>query len=230
MTAERSDRPGDEPQGGAGDRRDDAEGAGRRTYSSDVAFTPAVKAAQERLGSRTAYGRMESRQGWRTAVDTDLAGFIARRESFYLATASAEGQPYIQHRGGPPGFLTVLDAQTLAFADYAGNQQYISLGNLTENPRAHIFLMDYPNRRRVKIWGRARVVEDDPELLARLADPDYGAAPLRAFVFEIEAWDINCPKHITPRYSEAEIAPAVAKLQDRIDELEEELTALRAGG
>lgn len=212
------------------DTMPDRHGDGRRSYSSDVAFTPAVKAEQERLGSRAGYGRMESRQGWRTAVDADLAGFIARRESFYLATASAEGQPYIQHRGGPPGFLRVLDQRTLAFADYAGNQQYISMGNLTENPRAYIFLMDYPNRRRVKLWGRARVVEDDPDLLARLADPEYGAAPLRGFVFEIEAWDINCPKHITPRYSEAEIAPTVAELQGRIDELEAELAALRAGG
>ncbi len=202
-----------------------------RTYSSDVAFTPAVKAMQEKLGSRAGYARMEEKGGWQTAVTPDLAGFLAQRESFYLATASAEGQPYIQHRGGPKGFLRVIDDKTLGFADFGGNRQYISLGNLSENDRAQIFLMDYANRRRVKIWGRARVVEDDPFLLERLADPDYPGKPERAILFAVEAWDVNCPQHITPRFTEADLAPGIGKLKARILELEAEVARLkRAGG
>ncbi len=196
---------------------------------SDLAFTPAVKAWQARLGSRAAYGRMEEKGGWRDRVTPDLAGFLAARDSFYLATASAEGRPYIQHRGGPAGFLKAIDDKHLAFADFGGNRQYISAGNLSENDRASIFLMDYAGRRRIKLWGRARVVEDDADLLERLADPAYKAKPERAMVFEIEAWDVNCPQHITPRYTEAQIAPAIAKLQARIDELEAEVKALRGG-
>ena len=155
-----------------------------------------------------------------------IAAFLAARDSFYLASASAEGRPYIQHRGGPKGFLKVLDAGRLAFADFGGNRQYITAGNLSENDRASIFLMDYPNRRRVKLWGRARVVEDDPELLARLVEPGYRAKPERAILFEVEAWDVNCPQHIPPRYTEDQIAPALAKLQARIDELEVEVKRL----
>ncbi len=191
--------------------------------SSDVAFTPAVKAAQEKRGSRTAYAKMEQRGGWQTVVTPELAEFIAERDSFYLSTATADGQPYIQHRGGPKGFLKVLDDRTLGFADFAGNRQYISLGNLSENDRAQLFLMDYANRRRIKIWGRARVVEDDPALVERLIDPGYEARPERAFVFEVEAWDVNCPQHITPRYTEAEIAPVIERLQSRIAALEAKL-------
>ncbi len=187
---------------------------------SDVAFTPAVKAAQARNGSRAAYARMEEKRGWQNAVTPELAQFIAERDSFYIATASADGQPYIQHRGGPKGFLKVLGERTLGFADFAGNRQYISLGNLSENDRAQLFLMDYAGRRRIKIWGRARVVEDDPALLERLIDPGYEARPERAFVLDVEAWDVNCPQHITPRYTEAEIAPAIERLQQRIAELE----------
>ena len=194
---------------------------------SDIAFTPAVKAVQERLGSRAGYARMAEKKDWHDTVTPDLAAFLAERDSFYLASASAEGRPYIQHRGGPKGFLKVLDDKRLAFADFGGNRQYISAGNFSENDRASIFLMDYPNRRRIKLWGRARVVEDDPELLARLVEPGYGAEPERAIVFEIEAWDVNCPQHITPRYSEDQIAPALAKLQARIDELETEVKELR---
>ena len=201
----------------------------KREHVSDVAFTPAVKAVQTRLGSRDAYAGMERKGGWRNRLDQHLATFIAMRNSFYLATANAEGQPYIQHRGGPPGFLKVIDETTLAFADFGGNQQYISIGNLSENDRAHIFLIDYANQRRVKLWGRARVVEDDPDLLERLSDPDYPGRPERVFVFEIEAWDINCTQHITRRYTEEDIAPAFAKLQNRIEQLEAELAALRAG-
>ena len=176
---------------------------------SDVAFTAAVKRAQSLRGSRAVYARALSRRDWAGAIDDDLAAFIAERDSFYMATASAEGQPYIQHRGGPPGFLRVLNERRLAFADYAGNRQHISVGNLDENPRAFLFLMDYPNRRRIKIWGRAEVVEGDDALLARLADADYGARPERAIVFHVTAWDVNCPQHITPRYTLDEL-PLVA--------------------
>ena len=193
------------------------------SYTSDVAFSPAVKAAQSRLGSRGGYARMEQKGGWRDTITDELAQFIAERDSFYVATASADGQPYIQHRGGPKGFLKVLDDRTLGFADFAGNRQYISLGNLSENDRAQLFLMDYAGRRRIKVWGRARIVEDDPALIERLIDPGYKARPERAVVFDVEAWDVNCPQHITPRYTEAEIAPAIERLQRRIAALEAEL-------
>jgi predicted pyridoxine 5'-phosphate oxidase superfamily flavin-nucleotide-binding protein len=192
---------------------------------SDIAFTPAVKDLQERKGSRRGYAGMEERGGWSDRVDSDLAAFIAERDSFYLGTASAEGQPYIQHRGGPKGFLKVLDESTLAFADYAGNRQYISMGNLSENDQAYMFLMDYPNRHRVKIWGHAEVIEDDPALLERLVDPAYKARPERVFVFHIEAWDTNCPQHIQPRFTEEEIRPVIERLERRIAELEGELAS-----
>jgi len=198
--------------------------------ASDVAFTPAVKTIQERLGSRRSYARMEEGQGWSRTITADVAGFIAERDSFYLGTASADGRPYIQHRGGKPGFVKVLDEHTLAFADFSGNRQYISMGNLSENDRAFIFLMDYPNRRRIKIWGRAEFVEDDAGLLERLVDADYKARPERALVFHVEAWDVNCPQHITPRFTQTEIEPALQELerrnevlQARIDELEAEI-------
>ena len=198
-----------------------------RTYSSDVAFTPAVKAMQEKLGSRAGYARMEEKGGWQTRVTADLAGFLAQRDSLYLATASAEGQPYIQHRGGPKGFLQVIDDTTLGFADFGGNRQYISLGNLSENDRVQIFLMDYANRRRVKIWARARVVEDDPFLLERLADPDYPGQPERAILFTVEAWDVNCHQHIIPRFTEEDLAPGIGRLKARILELEAEVARLK---
>ena len=194
---------------------------------SDIAFTPAVKAAQEQRGSRETYARMEQRGGWQNNVTADLAEFIAQRDSLYLATVSAEGQPYIQHRGGAKGFLKVLDEQTLAFADFVGNAQYISIGNLDENDKAFIFLMDYPNRRRIKIWGTAEVVEGDDELLNRLVDPDYGGKPQRAFVFHVSAWDVNCPQHIMPRWTEEEVSPVVDKLRARVDLLEAENARLR---
>lgn len=192
---------------------------------SDVVFTPAVKEVQERKGSRGAYARMAEKGGWRRAVTDDLRRFIAERDSFYLGTASADGQPYIQHRGGKPGFLKVLDERTLAFADFKGNRQYITTGNLAENGKAFIFLMDYPNRRRIKIWGRARIVEGDADLLARLADPDYRGVPEQAVVFEIAAWDINCPQHIAPRFTAAEVHQLIAPLKQRISELEGQLAA-----
>jgi hypothetical protein len=195
-------------------------------FISDIAFTPTVKAEQTRHGSRDAYARMERKGGWQDSVTDDLAAFIAGRDSFYLATVSVDGQPYIQHRGGPPGFLKVIDDRTLGFADFGGNKQYITTGNLMDNDKAYIFLMDYANRRRIKIWGRARVVEDDPALMARLADPAYAAAPERAILFTISAWDVNCPQHITPRHTEAEIRAVVEPLRQRIAELEARLAEL----
>tara|TARA_R110002124_G_scaffold226949_2_gene392144 strand:+ start:27505 stop:28107 length:603 start_codon:yes stop_codon:yes gene_type:complete len=194
--------------------------------TSDVAFTETVKAIQERKGSRKGYARMEDKGGWADRVTDDLAAFIAARDSFYMATATADGQPYIQHRGGKPGFLKLLDDKTLAFADFAGNRQYLTQGNLEDNPKAFIFLMDYANRRRIKIWGTARMVEDDAELIRRLTDADYAeGTPERAVLFEIAAWDVNCPQHITPRFTEADVARAVQPLYDRIRELEAELAA-----
>ena len=187
---------------------------------SDIAFTPAVKAAQELRGARTAYAKMEQRGGWNDTVTPGLAELIAQRESLYLGTASADGQPYIQHRGGPRGFLKVLDEKTLAMADYAGNSQYISLGNLDENAKAFIFLMDYPNQHRIKIWGTAEFIEDDPELLDRVADRDYNARPKRVLVFHLKAWDVNCTQHIQQRYTAEEMQPMVEELHHRIAELE----------
>lgn len=196
-------------------------------FVSDVAFTPAVKDVQSRLGSRNGYANMERGRGWANTITDDLRDFIAQRDSFYLGTASADGQPYIQHRGGPPGFLRVLDDQTLAFADFSGNRQYISVGNLSETSQAFIFLMDYPHQRRVKIWGTAEVVEDDPALLERLADPEYAGNPERAFVFHVEAWDVNCPQHIPRLYTEAQIAPQLEELQNQVAALEAENQRLR---
>ena len=195
---------------------------------SDIAFTPAVKAAQEARGSRTAYAKMEQRGGWNDVITPDLEEFIAERESLYLGTAGADGQPYIQHRGGPKGFLKVLDEKTLAIADYVGNAQYISLGNLTENDKAFIFLMDYPSQHRVKIWGTAEFVEDDPMLLDRVTDPAYQARPQRVLVFHVKAWDVNCTQHIQPRYTVEEMQPIVQKLRDRIAELETRNKALES--
>ena len=192
-----------------------------------VAFTPSVQAIQTRKGSRAAYAKLEARGGWQDRVTPELAAFLAERNSFYLASASAAGQPYVQHRGGPAGFLRVLDEKRLAFADFSGNRQYITQGNLAENERAFLFLMDYTQRRRVKIWGRARVVEDDPELLAQLADPAYAGRPEQAIVFTIEAWDRNCPQHIPLRFDAAQVETALEALKARIGELERENQALR---
>lgn len=196
--------------------------------TSDVAFTPSVKAWQERLGSRRAYERTEARGGWRSSVTAELAEFLAEARSFYLATANTDGQPYIQHRGGPPGFLRILDERTLAFADFAGNRQYITAGNLTDNPRAFIFVMDYSARRRIKIWGRARVVEDQPELVAKLFPDGYEARPERVIVFEIAAWDANCPQHIPQLFAAEDVAATILEYQARVRELEAECDRLRA--
>ena len=192
-------------------------------FSSDVAFTPAVKAIQTRKGSRGAYARVEQNGGWRTEADGDLAEFLAKTTSFYLATASTDGQPYIQHRGGPAGFLRILDKQTLAFADYSGNKQFITQGNLTENTKAHIFIMDYAHRRRVKIWGNARIVEDDPALLKSLMPEGYRAKPEQVVLFTIEAWDTNCPQHIPQKFDAADVTAAIASRDARIAALEAQL-------
>lgn len=193
------------------------------TTSSDVAFTPAVKAIQARKGSRDAYARVEQNGGWRTEIDDDLAAFLAVQDSLFLATATADGQPYIQHRGGPKGFVRILDKNTIAFADYSGNRQYITQGNLAENPRAHIFVMDYAHRRRVKIWGEARVVDDDPALLKSLMPAGYKARPEQVILFKISAWDTNCPQHIPQKFDAADVAAALAARDTRIAELEAEL-------
>jgi predicted pyridoxine 5'-phosphate oxidase superfamily flavin-nucleotide-binding protein len=198
-----------------------------KTFSSDVAFTPAVKEIQARKGSRNAYARVEQNGGWRTEVDEDLAAFLAEINSLYFATASADGQPYIQHRGGPKGFVKVLDKNTLAFADYSGNRQYITQGNLSENPKAHIFVMDYAHRRRVKIWGEARVVDDDAALMKSLMPQGYKARPEQVILFRIAAWDTNCPQHIPQKFDAADVVAALASRDARIVELETELAALR---
>jgi predicted pyridoxine 5'-phosphate oxidase superfamily flavin-nucleotide-binding protein len=197
-----------------------------QAFSSDVAFSPAVKAIQARKGSREAYARVEQSGGWRTEVDDRLAAFLSGTNSLFLATASADGQPYIQHRGGPKGFVHVLDSRTLAFADFGGNQQFITQGNLTENPKAQIFLMDYAHRRRIKIWGEARVVEDDPALLESLMPAGYRARPEQVIVFKIAAWDTNCPQHIPQKFDAADVAAALASRDARIAELETELARL----
>jgi predicted pyridoxine 5'-phosphate oxidase superfamily flavin-nucleotide-binding protein len=201
----------------------------RDPASLDIVFPPSVREAQERRGSRS-YDRHQALGGMRSTIDRDLAAFLADRDSAYLATASAEGQPYIQHRGGPKGFLRVLDERTIGFADYGGNKQYITAGNLAENERAYLFLMDYATRRRVKIWGRAHIVEDDPVLLAQLFPEGYAARPERVVLFRVAAWDINCPQHIPQKFDAADVAEAIARLQARIAELEAENARLRVGG
>jgi predicted pyridoxine 5'-phosphate oxidase superfamily flavin-nucleotide-binding protein len=198
-----------------------------QSYASDVAFTPSVKAIQARKGSRASYHKMEVR-GWRTEITPDLVEFIGAQTSFLLATSSADGQPYIQHRGGPAGFLRVLDNRTLAFADFAGNRQYITQGNLAENAKAYIFIIDYLNRRRIKLWGTARVVEDDPELLARLMPEGYQARPEQVIVFTVSLWDTNCPQHIPQKIDLAEVVQVIAERDKRIAELETEVARLKA--
>ena len=195
-------------------------------YPSDIVFTPTVKALQQARGSRHAYARMEQGHGWQTGIDDDLREFIEAQTTLFMATANLEGQPYIQHRGGPPGFLHVLDEHTLAFADFTGNRQYVSTGNLADNPKAQLFLMDYAQRQRVKIWGEARV-ESDPALVQRLLPAGYKARAEQAIVFTVKAWDANCPQHIPQLLPADEVAAAIAGRDARIAELEQELAALR---
>ncbi|MBC8038843.1 MAG: pyridoxamine 5'-phosphate oxidase family protein [Rhizobiales bacterium] len=196
-------------------------------YASDVAFTSSVKTVQSRKGSRQSYAQMEEKGSWRTTITPDLIQFIAAQTSVFFATANAEGQPYIQHRGGPPGFLRVLDEKTLAFADFTGNRQFISQGNLADNPKAYLFLIDYMNRRRIKIWGEARVVED-PDLTASLMPENYKARPEQTILFTVAARDSNCTQHIPQRFEAADVAAALAERDGRIAALEAELASLRS--
>ena len=196
-------------------------------HVSDIAFTPAVKARQTRHGSREAYERQMARRDWQVAITEDLAAFVAARDSFYMATVSEDGWPYVQHRGGPRGFLKVLDDRRLGFADFSGNRQYISAGNLDGNDRVHVFLMDYANSQRIKIWGRAKVVDDDPDLIARLMPDGYRARPERAIVITVDAWDVNCPQHIPSLWPEEAVRTATARLTARIAELEAENAELK---
>jgi predicted pyridoxine 5'-phosphate oxidase superfamily flavin-nucleotide-binding protein len=212
----------------SGCAREDAMDTVQR-YASDVAFTPTVKAVQTRKGSRHAYSRMEEGDGWETGITPDLASFIAEQTSIFLATASKDGQPYIQHRGGPAGFLQVLDRHTIGFADFSGNRQFITQGNLSENPKAYLFLIDYAHRRRVKIWGTARVVEGDFDLNARLMPKDYKARAEQAILFTVSAWDTNCPQHIPQRVEMADFLAELGRRDRRIEELERQIAQLRAG-
>ena len=190
---------------------------------SDIAFTRSVKSIQERLGSRKSYSGMETRGGWSDVVTEELKDFLSRQDTLFLGTASGDGRPYIQHRGGPPEFLRVIDEHTLGFADFSGNRQYISMGNLSENPKAFIFLIDFAHKRRIKLWGRAEVKEGDSELNRRLSDSGYPGRVERAFLFHLEAWDVNCPQHIKPRFTEEEVGDTIEELRARIMELEEKV-------
>jgi predicted pyridoxine 5'-phosphate oxidase superfamily flavin-nucleotide-binding protein len=189
---------------------------------SEIAFTPAVRAEQEAHGSRRAYAAQADLPARDERLGDDEVAFIGARDSFYLASVGETGWPYVQHRGGPPGFLRVLDDHTLGFADFSGNRQYISVGNVDGDARVCLFLMDYPEQTRLKILGRARLTED-PEIVERLAVPGYPAKIERAWLIDVAGFDWNCHKHITPRFSEAEVIRVVAPLQARIRELEARL-------
>lgn len=196
--------------------------------ANDIVFTPAVRQAQERYGSRGKGASLEARGRFARPITEDVAAFIALRDSCYFGTASADGRPYIQHRGGPPGFLKLLDGHTIGFADFRGNRQYISAGNLSENDRAFLFLTDYTAQARVKLWGRARVVDDDPALIERLRMPGYDAVVERAIVFTIEAWDTNCDQHIPQLVHVDEVAQHLMTAKARIEALEAEVARLKA--
>lgn len=197
-----------------------------QAYSSDVAFTPAVKAIQSRKGSRQGYESMERKGGWQTRITADLKAFIEAQTSAFFATANADGQPYIQHRGGPPRFLRVIDDQTIGFVDFTGNRQFVTSGNLAENDKVHLFLIDYANRSRVKIWGTARAIEDDDDLVESLRPEDYRARPEQVILLTVTAWDANCPQHIPQRFEAADVARALAVRDERIAELEAELARI----
>ena len=189
-------------------------------YTSDIAFTPSVKAIQEKFHSRSSYAHMEQSGGWQSDITPQLTQFLSMMDSFYLSTSNASGQPYTQHRGGPKGFLKVIDNKTLAFADFSGNRQYITTGNLSDNDKAFIFLMDYPSQTRIKIWGTAKVVEDDKELLESLSNASYKAKLERVIVFSVEAWDINCRQHIKQRFTQEDIKGITEPLEKKVLELE----------
>ena len=196
------------------------------TAFAQIAFTPSVKAAQNRYGSREANSRFELADDPGFGMTEQEVEFIGERDSFYQATVSETGWPYVQHRGGPKGFLKVLDEHTLGFADFRGNRQYLSVGNLNANNRISLILMDYPNRRRLKIWGRVRIVHEneDPELIAQLQVPSYRARVERGIVIHIEACEWNCPQHITPRYSKTEVDQLLKPLLEEIQSLKEQLS------
>jgi uncharacterized protein len=195
--------------------------------NSERVFTPAARQAQAERGSAKAYERRVA-EGFPDHVTPELAAFIAEQDTVFLATATADGAPYIQHRGGPKGFIKVIDERTLGFADYRGNRQYITLANLSENDRAYLFLLDPARRQRIKLWGRARVVENDPTLVEQLFDKGYKARPERAILFTIEAWDSNCSSHIVTRFTEAEVEQAFSAVQAKVAELQAENARLRA--
>lgn len=197
------------------------------TNNSDIVFTPAAQKAQAERGSAKAFARRMA-EGFPDKVTPELAQFIALQDTAFLATATADGAPYIQHRGGPKGFIKVIDEKTLGFADYRGNRQYITLANLSENDRAYLFLLDPARRQRIKIWGRARVIEDDAALVEKLFDAGYNARPERAILFTIDAWDVNCSQHIVTRFTEAEIEEAFAAMRGKLEELQTENARLRA--
>jgi len=196
-------------------------------YSSDVAFTPSVKAVQVRKGSRERYARMEESGSWQSRLTPDLRAFIEEQTSVFFATVNAEGQPYVQHRGGPPGFLRVIDENTLAFVDYAGNRQYITQGNLADNPKAFLFLIDYAHRQRVKLWGTARILEGDSDLIAKLMPEGYRARAEQVILFTVSAWNANCAQHIPQRFEAADVAAALAERDQRIAALEAEVRRLQ---
>jgi len=189
-------------------------------YTSDIAFTPSVKVIQEKFHSRSSYARMEQSGGWQSEVTEELTQFLNNMDSFYLSTSNVSGQPYTQHRGGPKGFLKTIDNKTIAFADFSGNRQYITAGNLSENNKAFIFLMDYPSKTRIKIWGTAKVIEDDKELLESLSNSSYNARLERVIVFTVEAWDVNCRQHIQQRFIDEDIKSITDPLNKKIVELE----------
>lgn len=196
--------------------------------TSDIAFTDTVKQLQARNGSRDAYAKMEDGGGWSDRVTPQLAAFIARQNSFYLATVNAEGQPYIQHRGGPRGFLKPIDDRTLGMADFRGNRQFISQGNLSENRKAFIFLMDYANRRRIKLWGEAWMIEGDDALMQTVMPDGYAAAPERVLLFKLAAWDPNCPQHIPRKIDADEVDAMLAEREREIAELKAQIERLQA--
>ena len=195
--------------------------------NASIVFTPAAQRAQAERGSAKAY-EARTAQGFPDTVTPELAKFNAEQDTAFLATATADGAPYVQHRGGPKGFIKVVDERTLGFADYRGNRQYITLANLSENDRAYLFLLDPARRQRIKLWGRGRVVENDPALVEKLFDTGYKARPERAILFTIEAWDVNCSQHIVARFTEAEIEEAFAAVRGKIEELQAENARLRA--
>jgi len=195
--------------------------------NSSRVFTPAAQRAQAERGSAKAFQRRIA-EGFPDRITPELAAFIAEQDTAFLATATADGAPYVQHRGGPKGFIKVIDDRTLGFADYRGNRQYLTLANLSENDRAYLFLLDPARRQRIKLWGRARVIENDPALVDRLFDRDSKARPERAILFTIEAWDVNCSSHIVTRFTEAEVEQAFSAVQAKIAELQSENSRLRA--